>query len=206
VLSSSWDGRPFGHNRHGPKIGGLCDQRWGLPPYQMASWSIKPFGHNRHGPKIGGCAPLGQGELGPHLTQSGRGRGLPLCQVSCWSILPFCHNTATSQTGQTDRQRTDRIGRTILQTVNQKWITKKYLSFILSFNSLLSVDIMYIMQSVEVYAVLKVYKWWYSHQSSFTIITFRVRCSWGEMYIGHRRLCACPSPHFHTTAWTRMLL
>jgi len=22
VLSSSWDGRPFGHNRHGPKIGG----------------------------------------------------------------------------------------------------------------------------------------------------------------------------------------
>ena len=24
VLSSSWDGRPFGHNRHGPKIGGLC--------------------------------------------------------------------------------------------------------------------------------------------------------------------------------------
>jgi len=24
VLSSSWDGRPFGHNRYGPKIGGLC--------------------------------------------------------------------------------------------------------------------------------------------------------------------------------------
>jgi len=24
VLSSSWDGRPFGHNSHGPKIGGLC--------------------------------------------------------------------------------------------------------------------------------------------------------------------------------------
>ena len=24
VLSSSWDGRPFGHNRHGPKIGGCA--------------------------------------------------------------------------------------------------------------------------------------------------------------------------------------
>jgi len=23
-LSSSWDGRPFGHNRHGPKSGGCC--------------------------------------------------------------------------------------------------------------------------------------------------------------------------------------
>jgi len=24
VLSSSWDGRPFGHNRHGPKRGEGC--------------------------------------------------------------------------------------------------------------------------------------------------------------------------------------
>jgi len=29
VLSSSWDGWPFGHNRHGPKIGGLCPL-WGM--------------------------------------------------------------------------------------------------------------------------------------------------------------------------------
>jgi len=28
VLSSSWDGRPFDHNRHGPKIGG-CVPSWG---------------------------------------------------------------------------------------------------------------------------------------------------------------------------------
>jgi len=29
-LSSSWDGRPFGHNRHGPKRGGLlCPFPWG---------------------------------------------------------------------------------------------------------------------------------------------------------------------------------
>ena len=73
VLSSSWDGRPFCHNRHGPKIGGLCpfwEEKlgphvtkcglgWGLPSYQVASWSIQPLGYNRHGPKFGGCAPCG---------------------------------------------------------------------------------------------------------------------------------------------------
>ena len=37
---------------------------------------------NRYGPKIGGCAPLGVGELGPHLTPCGQDRGLPACQVS----------------------------------------------------------------------------------------------------------------------------
>jgi len=80
VLSNSWDGRPFGHNRHGPKIGGE------------------------------GCAPFGRGELGPHLTQCGQGRGLHACQVSFWSVQPFGHNTPTLQTGQdrTNRQTTDR--------------------------------------------------------------------------------------------------
>ena len=37
------------------------------------------FGHNRHVPKIGGgCAPFG-GELGPYLTQHGRGGPMPTC-------------------------------------------------------------------------------------------------------------------------------
>ena len=90
-----------------------------IPPYQAASWSIQPFGHNRHGSKIGGCcAPMG--ELGPHLTQYGQGRGLPPYQVACWSIQPFGHNTPTSQTWQTDRQRSNSIERTVLQTVAQK--------------------------------------------------------------------------------------
>jgi len=35
---------------------------------------MQPFGRNRYGPKIGGCAPLGEGELGPHLTQCCQGR------------------------------------------------------------------------------------------------------------------------------------
>jgi len=59
--------------------------------------------HNGHGSKIRGV-PF-WGELGPHQTQYGRGRGLPPCQVSSWSIQPFGHNTPTLQT---DRQvRTD---------------------------------------------------------------------------------------------------
>jgi len=34
---------------------------------------MQPCGRNRYGPKIGGgCAPLGKGELGPHLTQCGQ--------------------------------------------------------------------------------------------------------------------------------------
>jgi len=33
---------------------------------------MQPFGHNGHWPKIGDCAPLGEGELGPHLTVSPR--------------------------------------------------------------------------------------------------------------------------------------
>jgi len=54
---------------------------------------------------------------------------LPPCQVSSWSIQPFGHNTPTSQTGQTgqDRQWSDSIGRTVLQTVTQnKGLTSKF--------------------------------------------------------------------------------
>jgi len=57
--------------------------------------------------KLGVCAPFGEGELGPHLTQCGQDRGLPARQVSSGSIQPFGHNTPTSQTDRTDRQ-TDR--------------------------------------------------------------------------------------------------
>jgi len=163
VFSSSWGERPFGHDRYGPKSGGLCPfwegelgphltqcgLGWGIPPYQVASWSIQPFGqnhpafrHNRHRPKNGGCAPflgggeswlpsntmstglrptsvpseiliyplsghntwdenwgggcvnlVGEGQLGPHLTQNHLGRGLSPYQVGSWSIQPPGHNT-----------------------------------------------------------------------------------------------------------------
>jgi len=99
-----------GHNRHGPKRWGLlCMPLWGvglrltqcgmgrgIPSYQVASRSTQPFGHNRHGPKIGVCAPF--------------------------SIQQFGHDTPTLQTDGQDRtgQRSDSIGRTVLQTVTQK--------------------------------------------------------------------------------------
>ena len=49
--------------------------------------------------------PLGEGELGPHLTQCYQGRGLPACQISSLSIQPFGHSTPTLQTDRQYRQR-----------------------------------------------------------------------------------------------------
>jgi len=71
VLSSSWDGRPFGHNRHGPKEGG------------------------------GGVPLSGAGELHPHLTQCRLSQGLHPYQVASshfattdigwnWGAVPLC--------------------------------------------------------------------------------------------------------------------
>jgi len=74
---------------------------------------MQPFGRNRYGPKIGGCAPLGEGELGPYLTQCDQGRGLPTCQVLSWSVQPFGHSARTLHTDRTDRQTTDRWHRHI---------------------------------------------------------------------------------------------
>jgi len=88
-LSSSWDGRPFGHNRHGPKIGGgtpFLGRGRRAPSNTMSPeprptfvpsciMVHQPFGQNRHGPKIGGggCAPFLERELRPHLTQKSPG-------------------------------------------------------------------------------------------------------------------------------------
>ena len=74
----------------------------------------------RMGRKLGGCAPLGEEDLGSHLTQCGQGGGLPACQVSSGCVQLFGHNAPASQIGQ-DRQWSDSIGRTVLQTVSQKY-------------------------------------------------------------------------------------
>jgi len=74
--------------------------------------------NERYGPVIGGCAPLVEGELGPNLTQCGKGRG-HTCVPSFILIRPTVWTQSrTSQTGQTqtDKQRSDSIGR---QTVAQ---------------------------------------------------------------------------------------
>jgi len=43
------------------------------------------------GQKLGGCTLL-VGELGPHVTQCGLGKGLPSYQAASLSIQPFGHN------------------------------------------------------------------------------------------------------------------
>jgi len=76
-------------------------------------------------PKIGGLRPLlGRGAGSPSNTvwPGPRPTCVPCFIFNC-SIQPFGHSTPTSQTGQTgqtDRQRSDSIGRTVLQTVAQQ--------------------------------------------------------------------------------------
>ena len=67
-----------------------------------------------------GLCPCRGGEVGPHLTQCGQGRGLPACQGTSGSVQPFGHSARTSKTDRQDIQRSDSIGRTVLQTVAQK--------------------------------------------------------------------------------------
>ena len=46
------------------------------------------------GRKLGeGCAPLGEGHLGPHLTQCGQGRGLPPYHVASWYPAMWAQQT-----------------------------------------------------------------------------------------------------------------
>ena len=61
------------------------------------------------GRKLGGCAPLGEGELGPHLTQCGQGRGLLRAnfRLDPSNRLATVHERHR-QTDRTDRQTTDR--------------------------------------------------------------------------------------------------
>jgi len=103
---------------------------WCIRQVLSSSWDGRPFGHNRHMPKIGGCVPSG-GAGSPSTTMRPRPRAYLHAKFhfSSWSIQPFGHNTPVHQryrqTGHTnrtghDRQRTDSIGRIVLQTVAQK--------------------------------------------------------------------------------------
>jgi len=71
--------------------------------------------------KWGAAVPLSVGELRPHLTQCGQGRGLHACQVSSSSIPPFGHNTPTLQTDRQDKQRSDSIGRNVFR-LKMNWV------------------------------------------------------------------------------------
>jgi len=103
----------------------LTQCRVGLPSYQVASRSIQPFGHNilttaDMGRKLGAVCPFGEGELGPHLAQCGQGHAYLRAKFHLDSSnrLATIHQRHTQD--RTDRQRFDRIGRTVLQTVAQQ--------------------------------------------------------------------------------------
>jgi len=133
---ASWFIQPFGHDRYEPKIGAsapfgewelgphLRQSRlgWCLPPCQVASWSIQPFGHNRYGPKIGGSATFwGRGSLVPIQHNVARAEAYLYAK---FHLDPSNHlatiHQRHRQTDSQDIQRSDSIGRTILQTVTQK--------------------------------------------------------------------------------------
>ena len=80
---------------------------------------MQPFGHSRYGPKIGGDAvPLRGGGAG---SPSNTMWPLAMANLHAKFRLDPSNRLATVQERyrQTDRQRTDSIGRTVLQTVAQ---------------------------------------------------------------------------------------
>jgi len=104
--------QPFGHNRHGPKIGGsdpflLGGKSPGPRPTSIASgilihpavWAQETWAEN-----WGGCAPFPI-NLGPHLTQRGQGRGHAKFHLDPSNRLATVHERYR-QTGQ----RSDSIG------------------------------------------------------------------------------------------------
>jgi len=63
--------------------------------YLPTKWHLNPSSHlatTDMGRKLGAPPTFLLGELGPHLTQCGLGRGLPPYQVASLSIQPFSHN------------------------------------------------------------------------------------------------------------------
>jgi len=74
---------------------------------------MQPFGRNRYGPKIGGCAPLGEGELCPHVTQCIRAEAYLHAEFRLDPLNRLAtvheHHRQTGQDRQTDRQDNGRI-------------------------------------------------------------------------------------------------
>jgi len=85
VLSGVFIHPPFGHNRPGPKLGeggralfsvgclvSIEHKIAWAEAYLHTKWHLSPsssLATTDNGRKLGGCAPLGEEELGPHLTQ-----------------------------------------------------------------------------------------------------------------------------------------
>ena len=81
----------------------------------------QPFGHNRHGPKNGGVPFWGRAAGSPSNTVC-PGSSRPTSMPSFVLMHPTVWPQYTNVADRTDRQRSDRIGRTVLQTVVQSMV------------------------------------------------------------------------------------
>jgi len=111
--------------KHGPKSGGCCPLPfWGNGSPSNTMWpGLRPISIPRGiliqlavspqqtWAENWGLCPFGEGQLGPHVA-----RARPTSMRSSGYIQMFGHNTPTKQTDtQTDRQRTDSKGQTVLK-------------------------------------------------------------------------------------------
>jgi len=125
---ASWSLQPFGHNRRGPKCksGGcaLFREKLGPPPNTMSPGprpTSVPSGillHPAvwpHGPKTGGLCPFGEGSWVPICYNMARAEAYlhATFHLDPSNSLATIHQRYR-QTGQTDRQRSDSIGQTVL--------------------------------------------------------------------------------------------
>jgi len=72
------------------------------------------------GRKLGGCAPVGEGELGAHLTQCGQAEAYLRAKFRLDPSNRLATVHERYRQDRQDRQRTDSIWRNVLQTVAQK--------------------------------------------------------------------------------------
>jgi len=119
-------------------------RKWGVCPLLGGAGS--PSNAMSHGPRptslpsgilihptiwlqqIWSLCPFGGGELDSRLTQCGQGRGLPAYLSNCLATIhqryrqDRTYRHTDRQRDRTDRQRSDSIGRTVLQMVAQSEI------------------------------------------------------------------------------------
>jgi len=138
-MGRNWEGSsaPFwggelGRSPSNTKSPWLSPTKWHLnPSSHLATTMVIKYnhGHNRYGPKIGGVPLWKRGSCVPIYTMWPGPR--PICEPSFILIHPTVwpqHRNVTERidmTGQTyrlgqDRQRSEGIGRTVLQTVAQQ--------------------------------------------------------------------------------------
>jgi len=124
-----WFIQPFGHNGYGPKIGDLCPY-WGeLVPHLTqcgfrAKWHLDPSSRlttTDMGQELryGSAFCVGTGFSYKLMWPGARPTSIPSGVLIRRTIWPQYTNVTDRQTGQ-DRQRSDNIGRTVLQTLAQK--------------------------------------------------------------------------------------